>query len=381
MQVRAVDIVLNPGGVDRRRPAGNVVPFLRPDAEVGRATIGGIDRDARPAPISAVPFSRGRLASFVIVSLAFHAVVFAAFQREAPPLSSVGVQSISVEIVLGTNAAAGLAEKPIQADAAISAASAQGEAPDLVKPETARQEIKTAEVATPVEPVQAPVAVKPEQTPPPSREVAEARPAEQQTDSESPSAEVAAAEPEAATEPPQAAVGELQVPVAEAPKPAVESAKPVAEPLPTTAETPTVVETVTVPPRRPRPIVRRQRNRRGEDARTRRSRTSSASVASSGIGRGRSDAISNYRGLVASQLARNKHFPPDARRNGDEGRAVVAFTINSGGGVSRVALVRGTGVATLDREAQAMVHRASPFPPPPSQQSMRFTVPVSFNIQ
>jgi protein TonB len=60
---------------------------------------------------------------------------------------------------------------------------------------------------------------------------------------------------------------------------------------------------------------------------------------------------------------------------------VVSFTINGGGSVTRVALVRGTGIASLDREAQAMVNRSSPFPPPPSQRPMRFTVPVSFDIR
>jgi protein TonB len=143
---------------------------------------------------------------------------------------------------------------------------------------------------------------------------------------------------------------------------------------------PPEVQAVTPPPKR-RTVAKRPRKDKGDDNRTRESRDSSASVASSGVGVGRSDALTNYRGLVAAQLARNKHFPPEARRNGQEGRAVVSFTVGSDGRVTRVALVRATGVASLDREAEAMVHRASPFPPPPAQRQMRFTVPVSFNIQ
>jgi protein TonB len=109
--------------------------------------------------------------------------------------------------------------------------------------------------------------------------------------------------------------------------------------------------------------------------------TREAALAPNGIGRGRSDNDTNYRGIVAAQLARNKNFPLEARRNHEEGNAVVSFSIDGTGHVTQVTLVHGTGVATLDQEAQEMVRRASPFPPPPSRRPMRFTVPVSFNLR
>ena len=43
--------------------------------------------------------------------------------------------------------------------------------------------------------------------------------------------------------------------------------------------------------------------------------------------------------------------------------------------------MRGSGVASIDAETQAMVRRASPFPAPPSGRSMTFTVPVRFYLQ
>jgi periplasmic protein TonB len=49
--------------------------------------------------------------------------------------------------------------------------------------------------------------------------------------------------------------------------------------------------------------------------------------------------------------------------------------------VTHVSLARGTGSATLDQEATAMVRRASPFPAPPVGHSRDFTAPVSFRIQ
>jgi len=56
----------------------------------------------------------------------------------------------------------------------------------------------------------------------------------------------------------------------------------------------------------------------------------------------------------------------------------VSFSIDGSGRVTSVRLVRGTGAPSLDREAQAMPRKASPFPAPPSGKTMNFTVPVNF---
>lgn len=101
----------------------------------------------------------------------------------------------------------------------------------------------------------------------------------------------------------------------------------------------------------------------------------------SGVSRGRSSQDANYHGRVASHLARHKQFPPDARRRGEQGRASVTFSIDSAGRVTTVSLTRSTGYPSLDREAQSMVRRASPFPPPPGGQTLSFSVPVSFNMR
>ena len=49
--------------------------------------------------------------------------------------------------------------------------------------------------------------------------------------------------------------------------------------------------------------------------------------------------------------------------------------------MTAVKLVRPSGVAALDQEAQAIVRRASPFPAPPSGGTVEFTVPLSFQIR
>jgi protein TonB len=59
----------------------------------------------------------------------------------------------------------------------------------------------------------------------------------------------------------------------------------------------------------------------------------------------------------------------------------VNFSLDGGGRVTRVSLVRGTGSAILDQEATAMVRRASPFPAPPDGRAQNLTVPVNFSIR
>jgi protein TonB len=110
-------------------------------------------------------------------------------------------------------------------------------------------------------------------------------------------------------------------------------------------------------------------------------RHTAAAAAPSGAGPGRSDAETNYRGIAAAHLARFKQFPAEARSRGEQGNSVVSFTIDGSGRVTRVALVRGTGIASLDQESQAMVRRASPFPAPPAGRPVSITAPVSFHLR
>lgn len=105
-----------------------------------------------------------------------------------------------------------------------------------------------------------------------------------------------------------------------------------------------------------------------------------ASAASSGVGAGVSDADASHRNLVAAHLTRHKQYPPESRARGEQGWTRVAFTIDGAGNVLNVALSGSSGVASFERETEAMVRRASPFPPPPSGTPMSFVVPVNFTI-
>jgi protein TonB len=158
-------------------------------------------------------------------------------------------------------------------------------------------------------------------------------------------------------------------PVTEQPK---EPEQPVAE-----RAAPKPKQTIEGPPERKRVATRASDKAKAD----RSSSPSTPSSAASGIGRGRSDADTNYRGLVAAHLARHKQYPAEARARGEQGSATLTFTLDGGGRVTSARLVRGSGSASIDQEVQAMARRASPFPAPPNGRPASFTVPVSFGIR
>jgi len=288
----------------------NVVRFTRArhGEATGRVTTALVlDPAARPAPLGATEQNR-RMAVFLVLSLALHTVLYAAFWGEEPkPLASVGIEAITVDLVLGGNTEAGLATTPGEADL-------QAALADEMKPED--ESVEQRERTT------------------------ETRPETPVTERETKPEEVSEAKPEEPT-PPEPQKEQL-----------VEDTKP-QQPL---------QKKQAAPPRK---------------------QTSSGapSNTASGIGRGRSDSDTNYRGQVAAHLTRHKQYPVAARRNRDEGTATVSFTIDGSGRVTAANLVRGSGHTSLDQEVQSMVRRASPFPPPPGGRTLSFTVPITFKLQ
>lgn len=94
--------------------------------------------------------------------------------------------------------------------------------------------------------------------------------------------------------------------------------------------------------------------------------------------------LASYQAKLVAHLTRHRSYPDAARRRRLEGSARVSFTINGSGRVVAVSLARSTGHAVLDREALAMVRRASPFPAiPAGLGKSRLTVraPVRFDIR
>jgi protein TonB len=316
--------------------------------------------DERPVPVvswrDSTPWT-----ALIAAALLLHLGLVAFFMRDPPPMPSLALDSISVEIVLGGQTEAGIAQTPSPAESAPSSAQSAPEAteqpteqsPEVTeetKPEL-RPRIETAE---PQREEQKSEEAKSEELKPEEPKVAAAEP--------QPTA--AAAEPEptpAPAEPAKAAVA-VAAEVEPAPKAQeTEKAKPVEEPV---ASRP--------PPPKEEPT---------ETPRQQSKPTPPAVAASrSGLGIGSSRQVRDWASQVSAHLARNKRYPADALARGIGGTASVSFTLDSNGHVTSVRLARSSGNASLDRESQDLVRRASPFPPPP-QGKASITVPVNFNVR
>ncbi|MFN3814222.1 MAG: energy transducer TonB [Aquificaceae bacterium] len=81
-----------------------------------------------------------------------------------------------------------------------------------------------------------------------------------------------------------------------------------------------------------------------------------------------------YLAQVRSIIERNKRYPEEAKRRGEEGTAVVRIKIASDGRVESVSLIKGSGSPSIDREVVAMIRRIGKFPPPPF-------APMEFNLE
>jgi protein TonB len=365
-----------------------------------------------------------RLAAVLSGSLAVHVALLAVFGQPPPPMASVGVQSISVEIVLGTDMPAGPAKtdgenaiesaaSPQQltpADPATEVAEAATVQPldvpiaerataPVVVAETVRPAGRTAiapDVRQEVVLEAPPVDVASSPAPGPQTRPASNTPAVEAVRSDETRPAIAMIEtpqPELPTSRPPETQPEASAILPTSPAPAItpqEQAalpdRPLPEPKPAVKPAPPVAkqQAQPEPPRVDQRAAERRRiaARQAEKPAQRRSSVASPnSRAASSIGRGRSDLSTNYRGIVAAQLARQKRYPPDARSAGQEGVATVTFRIGGSGQVSGVRLARSSGSASLDREVQAMVQRAAPFPPPPGGQSMTFAAPISFRLR
>ena len=315
----------------------NVVAFARRGKKTGDASTPPLEvaLEDRPAPYALSRERRRQIALLVGGSIFVHGALFAFFNREPEPHASIGMISVTAEIVLGGQTNAGTSQTASESDVA-STASPKTEEPTDIETEKARKDVAKEPIEDPKD------ETKPEKAETATPKADEAPPVEKLP------APTAQAELVVQTKP------------AEKPKLTTEEKKPEAK------ETKKVREAA------------RHAKEDGESKRDRAAPTSPSFTASSGVGRGRSDLSSNYAGLVYAHLVRYKQTP-DAP-SGTRGVATVRFSLNSSGSVTSVQLVRGSGVPNFDREAMALVRRASPFPRPPDGHSNN-TVPVAFEIR
>jgi protein TonB len=88
-----------------------------------------------------------------------------------------------------------------------------------------------------------------------------------------------------------------------------------------------------------------------------------------------------WQSRLMAHLERHKRYPQGARSRREQGTAQVRFSIDGGGNVQSVRLVRSSGYAELDEAVVALVRRASPVPAPPPGAPREVTAPVQFRVR
>ncbi|NVN85042.1 MAG: energy transducer TonB [Rhodopseudomonas sp.] len=111
-------------------------------------------------------------------------------------------------------------------------------------------------------------------------------------------------------------------------------------------------------------------------------RAAMASLATAGVAA--AAALPSYRDQLAAHLQRFKQYPSGAKSAGEQGTAMLSFTVGRSGQVLGSRLAGSSGHPALDAETLAMIRRAQPlpsFPPELTQSSLSFTVPVRFSLR
>lgn len=83
-------------------------------------------------------------------------------------------------------------------------------------------------------------------------------------------------------------------------------------------------------------------------------------------------------------MRRSERYPSWARRRRQEGVVSVRLTLARDGYVLARRIVLSSGVSALDAEALALIDRAQPLPPPPSEirgDVIELVAPVEFFIR
>jgi periplasmic protein TonB len=89
-----------------------------------------------------------------------------------------------------------------------------------------------------------------------------------------------------------------------------------------------------------------------------------------------------YRALLGEWLERHKQYPESARERGEEGRAILQFTVDRSGRIIGSAVVASSGYPDLDAAVERMMRGAylPPFPPDMTQSRIEVRVAINFSL-
>jgi len=94
------------------------------------------------------------------------------------------------------------------------------------------------------------------------------------------------------------------------------------------------------------------------------------------------EASAGYRALLSAWLESHKRYPDAARQRGEEGRAVLRFSVDRSGRVLDFAVTSSSGYPDLDQSVEEMMRSATlpPFPAGMPQREMQVSVTIRFSL-
>jgi TonB family protein len=172
--------------------ASNIIILSHRRRAGAEAPVVALPADGRPAP-AATPIPHPSPWLVLAGAALLHLAIAVGFFRSPPPMASVGLEAISVEIVLGANQAAGLAETPNESESVPSVAApeirAEQNKADRAEPETAEAQHEpekteaepapTTAEAKPAEPEALSAEIRPENKEPPKPAAEKPKPQKQ----------------------------------------------------------------------------------------------------------------------------------------------------------------------------------------------------------
>ena len=95
------------------------------------------------------------------------------------------------------------------------------------------------------------------------------------------------------------------------------------------------------------------------------------------------EASAGYKGLLSAWLESHKRYPDAARQRGEEGRAVLRFSVERNGRVIDYAVTSSSGYPDLDQAVEQMMRGATlpPFPAGMPQPRMEVSVTIRFSLR
>ena len=95
------------------------------------------------------------------------------------------------------------------------------------------------------------------------------------------------------------------------------------------------------------------------------------------------EASAGYRALLSAWLESHKRYPDPARQRGEEGRAVLRFSVDRSGRVLDYAVTSSSGYPDLDQSIEEMMRGASlpPFPAGMPQRELQISVTIRFSLR